>query len=125
MGIFCRGRRTLTAASVVIHYDRWWNPARGDQACDRVHRLGQVRPVRVVKLITVKAIEERTETQLESKRSLARDVVAPTAEVLGRLTREELAELLEISLLPGAVIPPSSTLASPSRLRRRSRSSRR
>jgi len=42
----------LVAASVVIHYDRWWNAAREDQATDRVHRIGQRRGVQVFKLVT-------------------------------------------------------------------------
>jgi len=115
----------LTAASVVIHYDRWWNPAREDQASDRVHRIGQLNPVRVVKLVTVNTIEERIEALLESKRSLAREVVAPTADVLGKLTREELAELLEVSLAPAAVSGLSPTPPSPPRPLRRGRRPRR
>lgn len=114
----------LTAASVVIHYDRWWNPAREDQASDRVHRIGQRNAVRVVKLVTVGTIEERIEALLESKRALARDVVAPTAEVLQRLTREELAALLEISLAPAAIAtvqPRAAGTAPPPRRGRRSR----
>ena len=42
----------LIGGSVVIHYDRWWNAAREDQATDRVHRIGQTRGVQVFKLIT-------------------------------------------------------------------------
>ena len=42
----------LVAGSVVIHYDRWWNAAREDQATDRVYRIGQKRAVQVFKLIT-------------------------------------------------------------------------
>ena len=48
----------LTAASVVIHYDRWWNQAREDQATDRVHRIGQNRGVQVIRLITRNTLEE-------------------------------------------------------------------
>ena len=43
---------TLTAASIVIHYDRWWNPAVENQATDRVYRFGQNRGVQVLKLVT-------------------------------------------------------------------------
>lgn len=105
----------LAAASVVVHYDRWWNPAREDQASDRVHRIGQHHAVRIVRLVTVDTIEERIEALLESKRSLARDVVAPTAEVLQRLTREELAALLGISLAPAAMAtePPRTAGTAP------------
>ncbi|MEW6325977.1 MAG: DEAD/DEAH box helicase [Thermodesulfobacteriota bacterium] len=48
----------LVAASVVIHYDRWWNAAKEDQATDRVHRIGQRRGVQVFKLVTEGTLEE-------------------------------------------------------------------
>jgi len=57
----------LTQASVVIHYDRWWNPAKEDQATDRVHRLGQTRGVQVFKLMTLNTIEERIDQILKAK----------------------------------------------------------
>jgi len=47
----------LTAASLVIHYDRWWNAAREDQATGRVHRIGQTRGVQVIKLVTTGTLE--------------------------------------------------------------------
>ena len=49
----------LTAADTVIHYDPWWNPAVERQATDRAHRIGQLKPVFVYKLITVGTVEER------------------------------------------------------------------
>ena len=49
----------LVAASVVIHYDRWWNAAKEDQATDRVHRIGQKRGVQVFKLVTEGTLEEK------------------------------------------------------------------
>src|SRR5262245_18261087 len=49
----------LTAASVVIMFDRWWNAARENQAIDRVHRIGQKWGVQVYKLITKNTIEEK------------------------------------------------------------------
>jgi len=87
----------LTAASVVVHYDRWWNPARENQATDRVHRIGQNRLVQVFKLVTEGTIEERIDAILMQKLELAREVVAPSEDVLRRLSREELAALLELS----------------------------
>ncbi|HPS78965.1 MAG TPA: DEAD/DEAH box helicase [Thermoanaerobaculaceae bacterium] len=84
----------LTAASVVVHYDRWWNPARENQATDRVHRIGQNRLVQVFKLMTEGTIEERIDAIILRKLELAREVVAPSEDVLRRLTREELADLL-------------------------------
>ncbi len=88
----------LTGASVVIHYDRWWNPAREDQATDRVHRLGQRRFVQVFKLITRDTIEERIDDLIRSKLRLIEEVVTPTEEVVRRLGRRELAELLDVQL---------------------------
>lgn len=92
----------LTAASVVIHYDRWWNPARENQATDRVHRIGQNRMVQVYKLITEGTIEERIDSIILHKLELAREVVAPTEDVLRKLTREELASLLGLESKPVA-----------------------
>jgi SNF2 family DNA or RNA helicase len=49
----------LTAADTVILYDPWWNPAVEDQAADRTHRIGQIRPVQVMKLLVRGTVEER------------------------------------------------------------------
>ncbi len=86
----------LTGASVVIHYDRWWNPAKENQATDRVHRIGQKRFVQVVKLITRNTIEERIDAIIDRKIDLMERVVAPTEDVIGGLDREELADLLRV-----------------------------
>jgi SNF2 family DNA or RNA helicase len=88
----------LTGASVVIHYDRWWNPARENQATDRVHRIGQRRFVQVFKLITRDTIEERIDALIRSKLQLIEEVVTPTEEVVGTLSRHELAALLDLDL---------------------------
>ncbi|MCB1135873.1 MAG: SWF/SNF helicase family protein [Chlamydiia bacterium] len=86
----------LTAASVVIHYDRWWNPARENQATDRVHRIGQKRGVQVFKLVTVGTIEERIDAIIRRKGKLADEILACDDENLVKaLTREELMELLQ------------------------------
>ena len=61
----------LTAASQVIHYDRWWNPAVEDQATDRAWRLGQDRTVLVHKLVCEGTLEERIAELIDEKRSLA------------------------------------------------------
>ena len=87
----------LTAASVVVHYDRWWNPARENQATDRVHRIGQSRMVQVFKLVTEGTIEERIDSIILRKLELAREVVAPSEDVLRKLSREELTALLELT----------------------------
>ncbi len=85
----------LTSASVVIHYDRWWNQAREDQATDRVHRLGQTRGVQVIKLISRNTIEEKIDALIESKAALATDLIRPDdPSLVKQFTREELDELL-------------------------------
>jgi superfamily II DNA or RNA helicase len=85
----------LTAASVVIHYDRWWNQAREDQATDRVHRLGQNKGVQVLKLITRGTIEEKIDELIERKGALASDVIRPDdPSLVKQFTRDELEELL-------------------------------
>jgi superfamily II DNA or RNA helicase len=88
----------LTGASVVIHYDRWWNPAKENQATDRVHRIGQKRFVQVFKLVTRETIEERIDAMIQRKTRLLEEVVAPTEDVLRTMSRSELAELLGLRL---------------------------
>ena len=65
----------LTAASHVIHFDRWWNPAVENQATDRAFRIGQKRNVLVHKFICQGTFEEKIDAMLEEKSALARDVV--------------------------------------------------
>jgi superfamily II DNA or RNA helicase len=85
----------LTSASVVIHYDRWWNQAREDQATDRVHRLGQNKGVQVIKLISRHTIEEKIDALIESKAALASDLIRPDdPSLVKQFSREELDELL-------------------------------
>jgi SNF2 family DNA or RNA helicase len=88
----------LTGASVVLHYDRWWNPAKENQATDRVHRIGQRRFVQVFKLITRNTIEERIDELIRQKIDLMERVVAPTEDVLGTLNRSEIVDLLDLEL---------------------------
>ena len=86
----------LVGGSVVIHYDRWWNAAREDQATDRAHRIGQKRAVQVFKLVTEGTLEERISAIIDRKRELAADVLHADEPGLSKVfTREELAELLE------------------------------
>ena len=65
----------LTAASNVVHYDRWWNPAVEDQATDRAWRIGQTSTVMVHKLVTEGTVEERIGTIIDDKRALADAVI--------------------------------------------------
>jgi non-specific serine/threonine protein kinase len=90
---------TLTAASHVIHFDRWWNPAVEDQATDRAFRIGQKRNVLVHKLVCRGTLEERIDALIESKRALARQVVEGDAEVpLTELSNEEILRLVSLDL---------------------------
>jgi SNF2 family DNA or RNA helicase len=70
---------TLTAADYVVHMDPWWNPAAQDQASDRAHRIGQTRPVTIVKLVTENTIEERVLALHEHKRRLAATITSSAA----------------------------------------------
>lgn len=65
----------LTAGSVVIHYDRWWNPAKENQATDRVHRIGQSRGVQVFKMVTKGTLEEYIDELILRKQGLLETVV--------------------------------------------------
>ncbi len=86
----------LVGGSVVIHYDRWWNAAREDQATDRVHRMGQKRVVQVFKLVTEGTLEEKIAGMIEAKRDLLDEVVREDdARVSKLFSREELLELLQ------------------------------
>ncbi len=87
----------LTAASHVLHYDRWWNPAVEDQATDRAYRIGQRRDVHVRKLVCAGTVEERIDDVIESKRSLAGRVVGTDESWLTECSTDELAELLRLS----------------------------
>ena len=86
---------TLTKASHVIHYDRWWNPAVENQATDRAHRIGQTRTVVAHHLICKGTLEERIDRLLRHKRLLADRIVAPTpAALLAKLPTDTLLSLL-------------------------------
>jgi non-specific serine/threonine protein kinase len=84
----------LTAASHVIHFDRWWNPAVENQATDRAFRIGQRRNVLVHKFVCRGTVEERIDALIESKKQLVKDVLEGGAELL--LTEMSDRELLEL-----------------------------
>ena len=85
----------LTAASHVVHYDRWWNPAVEDQATDRAWRIGQRRTVMVHKLVTEGTVEERIGTVIDDKRALADAVVGAGEAWVSELSTDELRKLVE------------------------------
>jgi SNF2 family DNA or RNA helicase len=85
----------LTVASIVIHYDRWWNPAKENQATDRVHRIGQNRGVQVFKLVTKNTIEEHIHEMIEKKKGLLEQIIGAEDQIT-YLSREELIQVFEL-----------------------------
>jgi non-specific serine/threonine protein kinase len=89
----------LTAASHVVHFDRWWNPAVENQATDRAYRIGQKRNVLVHKFVCRGTIEERINQMIESKQALVNDVLQNEAEVqLTELSDKELLNLVQLDI---------------------------
>jgi non-specific serine/threonine protein kinase len=89
----------LTAASHVIHFDRWWNPAVENQATDRAFRIGQKRNVVVHKFITSGTVEERIDQLIAEKRHLADEILATDGEVnLTELPDDELLRLVRLDV---------------------------
>jgi non-specific serine/threonine protein kinase len=94
----------LTAASHVIHFDRWWNPAVENQATDRAFRIGQQRNVLVHKFITSGTIEERIDAMLAEKRQFAEDILSSDSEVnLTELPDDELLQLVRLDVTRAAL----------------------
>ena len=87
----------LTAASHVIHFDRWWNPAVENQATDRAFRIGQTKNVLVHKFLCRGTVEEKIDVLIESKRQLSTDLLEGGAEML--LTEMKNDELLKLVAL--------------------------
>ncbi|TDF91251.1 DEAD/DEAH box helicase, partial [Paraburkholderia guartelaensis] len=84
----------LTAASHVIHFDRWWNPAVENQATDRAFRIGQCMNVLVHKFVCRGTVEDRIDQLIETKQQLVKDVLEGGAELL--LTEMSDRELLDL-----------------------------
>ena len=90
---------TLTAASHVVHFDRWWNPAVENQATDRAFRIGQKRNVLVHKFICRGTIEERIDGMIEAKRKMADEILSGEREVnLTELDDDALLNLVRLDL---------------------------
>jgi SNF2 family DNA or RNA helicase len=85
----------LTAADTVIHFDPWWNPAAEAQATDRTHRMGQVRPVTVYRLLTRGTVEEKVVAMQRSKREIAAMVDEVGGGDAGGWSMSDLQSLLE------------------------------
>ena len=86
----------LTAASQVIHYDLWWNPAVEAQATDRAYRIGQNRNVTVHRLITENTFEEKIDAMIQSKKELADLTVASGEQWITDLSDAELRDLVSL-----------------------------
>lgn len=87
----------LVSASIVIHYDRWWNPAKENQATDRVHRIGQTRGVQVFKFVSKDTVEEHIHEMILRKMNLAQSVVGYDEEFeIKKIDRQELMHLLKL-----------------------------
>ena len=88
----------LTSASMVIHFDPWFNPAVENQASDRAHRMGQKNVVDVIKLISKDTVEEKVIAMQESKKELIEDIINSNLEnstSLKKLSREDIIDLFE------------------------------
>ena len=84
----------LAGADIVIHLDPWWNIASEEQATDRAHRLGQTRPVTVLKLICHNSIEEKVLLLQKYKKTLYDDLIKSGDNAISSLTEEDIAFLL-------------------------------
>ncbi|XP_049414536.1 DNA repair protein RAD16-like [Solanum stenotomum] len=80
----------LTVASHVFIMDPWWNPAVEQQAQDRIHRIGQYKPVKVVRFMMENTIEENIIELQEKKKLLFEGTVGGSSEALGKLTEGDL-----------------------------------
>ena len=90
---------TLTAASHVVHFDRWWNPAVENQATDRAFRIGQKQNVLVHKFVCRGTVEEKIDALIESKRGVSNELLDGSAEInLTELRNEEILRLVALDL---------------------------
>ncbi len=87
----------LTTANVVIHYDRWWNAAKEDQATDRVYRIGQKQNVQVYKLITRGTVEERIHELILKKKKIFDNFMNHEKDIYSSFSREEIMDILTYS----------------------------
>jgi superfamily II DNA or RNA helicase len=89
----------LTAASHVVHFDRWWNPAVENQATDRAFRIGQTRNVLVHKFVCRGTVEDKIDQMIESKKQLAGNFLEGGADLqLTELNDKELLKLVALDL---------------------------
>ena len=90
---------TLTAASHVVHFDRWWNPAVENQATDRAFRIGQKKNVLVHKFICRGTVEEKIDALIDSKKSLSDELLSGGAEInLTEMGNDDIMRLVALDL---------------------------
>jgi SNF2 family DNA or RNA helicase len=87
----------LTAATHVVHFDRWWNPAVEDQATDRAFRIGQKHNVQVRKLVCGGTLEERIDAMIETKRALAERIVGKGEGWITEMSTDQIREVVALS----------------------------
>lgn len=87
----------LQAADTVIHLDPWWNPAVETQATDRAHRIGQLRPVNVYKMICSGTVEEKILALQERKKDILAAAFDEDRPLMSGLNEQEISDLLGIS----------------------------
>jgi hypothetical protein len=89
----------LTAASHVVHFDRWWNPAVESQATDRAYRIGQKRNVLVHKFVCQGTVEEKIDGMIRAKKDLSDDLLDGAGEInLTEMKDDELLRLVALDL---------------------------
>ena len=89
----------LTAASHVVHFDRWWNPAVENQATDRAFRIGQTKNVLVHKFLCRGTVEEKIDQLMDAKRQLSQDLLEGGADLLlTEMKNDELLKLVALDL---------------------------
>jgi len=94
----------LTAASHVIHFDRWWNPAVEDQATDRAFRIGQRNNVLVHKFVTRGSVEEKIDAMIQDKRTLSGQLLSSGNEVdITAMSDDELMDWVRLDIRRAAL----------------------
>jgi superfamily II DNA or RNA helicase len=90
---------TLTAASHVVHFDRWWNPAVENQATDRAFRIGQKRNVLVHKFVCRGTVEEKIDALIDSKQNVSDELLSGAGEInLTEMKNDDLLKLVALDL---------------------------
>jgi SNF2 family DNA or RNA helicase len=90
---------TLTAASHVVHFDRWWNPAVENQATDRAFRIGQRRNVLVHKFVCRGTVEEKIDGLIDSKQGVSDELLSGGGEInLTEMRDDDLLQLVALDL---------------------------